>query len=223
MKEFRIFMTAWSQRSSEKDDAIAVAFKSKYKDFAYIERKTSDSIRNKLIAETKVWAQANNTKRIVNPIFRLLGAESLVLKYQEIKESQYKKPNATEKARADILYRVVKSIIPLVLMDEMPEILIDESKRGAFKPLQFAEKNYVKVKGERNKKYKIHKLAFRHEDFSDDAYMESLMKMAEALLHVYGKSRSSTMTMFLTHLGEWILDGAKVIRGCENEWNVVKH
>lgn len=87
-------------RNIVQDDAIAAAFKSKYKDFAYIERKTSDSIRNKLIDETKVWAQANNTKRIVNPIFRLLGAESLVLKYQEIKESQYKKPNAMERAEA---------------------------------------------------------------------------------------------------------------------------
>lgn len=201
------------------DEAVVEVFKSKYKDLAYIDRKTNDPIHNKLIEETKAWAKENNTKRIVNPIFRFLGADSLVLTYQKIKDSMYKEPNTIEKARADILYKAVNSICPLILTEKMPEIVIDENKRGIFNPLQFAERNYVKVKGKKKKKYEINKLAFRHEDFQDEVYLESLIKMAEALLHVYGTDRSSTLTALLTHLGQWILDGAEIIRIYEIEWN----
>lgn len=208
-------------RNVVRDDAVVAAFKSKYKDLVYIDRKTSDPLHNKLIEETKGWSKDNNTKRIVNPIFRLLGADSLVLEYQKIKESMYKEPNAIEKARADILYVAINSIIPLVLTDKMPEIVIDESKKEIFNPLQFAVKNYVKVKGRKNKKYEINRLAFRHEDFRDEAYFESLIKMAEALLHVYGTDRSSTLTVYLTHLGQWILDRAEIISIYNIKWNRV--
>lgn len=114
---------------------------------------------------------------------------------------------------------VVNSIVPLRLTNKMPEILIDESKRGKINPLQFAVKKYVKVKGQKNKKYEINRLVFRHEDFRDEVYLESLIKMAEALLHVYGTDRSSTLTVLLTHLGQWILDGEEIVSTYEMKWN----
>lgn len=206
-------------RNIVRDEVVSEEFKSKYRDLVYIERKTSDPIFNKLIEETKVWAKENNTKRIVNPIFRLLGADSLVSSYQSIKELRYKEPNDIEKARADILYMVVNSIVPLRLTNKMPEILIDESERGKINPLQFAVKKYVKVKGQKNKKYEINRLVFRHEDFRDEVYLESLIKMAEALLHVYGTDRSSILTVLLTHLGQWILDGEEIVSTYEMKWN----
>ena len=43
-------------------------------------------------------------------------------------------------------------------------------------------------------------------------------KMADALLHVYGTDRSSTVTLLLTNLGQWILDGAEVIKTYEIKW-----
>lgn len=210
-------------RNIAQDETVAAEFKSQYKDLVYIDRKTSDPIHNKLIDEVKAWAKENNTKRIVNPIFRLLGVDSLVFIYQHIKESMYKKTSEIEKARADILYRVVNSIIPLVLTDKMPEIVIDENERAKFNPLQFAVKNYAKVKGKKNKKYEINRLVFRHEDFRDEAYLASLIKMAEALLHVYGTDGSSTLTVLLTHLGQWIVNGAEVIRMYEIQWNEKIH
>lgn len=206
-------------RNVAHDETVVEAFKSKYKDLVYIDRKTSDPVYNKLIEETKTWSKNNNVKRMVNPVFRLLGADSLVLIYQNIKESMYKEPNVLEKARADILYMAVNCIIPLSLTDKMPEIVIDEVGKGIFNPLQFASKNYVKVKGQKNKKYEINKLAFRHEDFEDGAYFESLIKMAEAMLHVYGTDRSSTLTVLLTHLGQWILDKEEIVSTYENKWN----
>lgn len=215
----KYYLTCQLVRNMVSDENVMEAFKCKYKDLVYIDRKTGDAIRNKLIDETKAWSKDNNTKRIVNPIFRLLGAESLVLAYQNIKASKYKVPSEIEKARADILYKAVNSIIPLGLTDNMPEIVIDEDERGIFNPLLFAEKNYVKIKGQKNKKYEINKLAFKHEDFQDEAHFQSLIKMAEALLHIYGTDRSSTLTVLLTHLGQWILDGADVIKEYEAKWN----
>lgn len=206
-------------RNIANDKAAMTTFTSRYKDLVYIERKSSDTIRNKLIDETKEWAKDNNTKRIVNPIFRLLGAESLVMKYQNRKDSLYILPNALEFNRAGILYEAVNSIIPLVLTEKMPDIIIDESVSGVFNPLQFAERKYVKVKGQKNKKYEINKLLFRHEDFQNEAYNESLIKMAEALLHVYGTDRSSLLTLLLTHLGKWILDGSEIIERYRKKWS----
>lgn len=92
-------------------------------------------------------------------------------------------------------------------------------KRKELFELQFAERNYIKEKGHKKKKYEINRLAFRHEDFQDEAYLKSLIKMAEALLHVYGTDRSSTLTLLLTHLGQWILEGTDIIKKHEIEWN----
>lgn len=214
----KYYMVCQLVRNVASDERIAEAFKCKYKELVYIDRKTGDTIRNKLIDETKAWSKDNNTRRVVNPIFRLLGAEALVLEYEMIKHSRYKQPTDIEELRAGVLYRVLDKIIPIRLTDKMPEIVMDESEMGQFNPLQFAEKNYRKVKGQRKKKYEIYKLAFRHEDFLDDAYNESLVKMAEALLHVYGTDRSSTVAGLLTHLGQWILEGAEIIKAYETQW-----
>lgn len=79
------------------------------------------------------------------------------------------------------------------------ELSIDFNERFLESPLDERKEIYRlierKVKVHRKKKYEIHKLAFKHEDFQDDAYYKSLMKMADALLHVYGTDRSSTVTL----------------------------
>ena len=50
-----------------------------YRIHLYIERKTDDPIRNRTINETKVWAKVlakeHTAMRLVNPVFRLLGAK----------------------------------------------------------------------------------------------------------------------------------------------------
>ena len=208
-------------RNIVQDKAMASAFKRKYKELVYIERKSTDPIYNKLIDETKAWSRNNNSRQIVNPIFRLLGADSLVSEYQKIQNSKYKKPSKIESLRADILYTAVNSIVPIVLTDKMPEIIIDEVENGKFNALQFATKNYAKVKGKK-KRYEIIKLAFTHEDFYDEAYFDTLLKMAEALLHVYGTDRSRTVTALLTHLGQWMLEGEETIKAYEVKWKEVR-
>lgn len=214
----KYYMVCQLARNVASDEKTAKIFKEKYKELVYIDRKTNDTLHNKVIDETTAWSKNNNTRRVVNPIFRLLGAESLVVEYEQMKNSLYKQPTELENIRADILYSVLGEIIPVRLTDKMPEIVIDEDEKGQFNPLQFAEKNYKRINREKKKKYEIHKLAFRHEDFQDDAYHNSLIKMADALLHVYGTDRSSTLTMLLTHLGQWILEGVDVIEIYENKW-----
>lgn len=206
-------------RNVVKNEEIKKNFMLKHTDLAFIERKGSDIVKNRLIDETKTWARENNTRRIVNPIFRLVGASSLLEEYQTIKNMLYVLPNSLEIDRANLLYKSVKEIINVSIPDEMPEILIDECADGKSNPLQFAERDLAKAKGRKYIRFKINKLVFKHEDFADEAFRESFIKMAEAILHVYGSDRSTMLTVLLTHLGQWILDGADVLSEYEKKWN----
>lgn len=218
--ETKYYLICQLVRNVAKDEETAAEFLNTYQNLGYIERKTDDFIRNKLIDETKVWEKEHHTRRIVNPVFRLLNACSLVEEYLKIRDSLYQPPTELERKRAGVLFEAVNKIIPLELMDHMPEIYIDESANSGFHALQFAEKKYVRIKGQINKKFRINRLLFRHEDFLDDAYGKSLLKMAGALLHIYGSERSSTLTVLFTHLGEWMLDKIEIIHEYEEKWSV---
>lgn len=136
--ETKYYMICQLVRNVSKDELCMESFQRQYTDLAYIERRKSDTRRNKIIDETLVWAKENNSKRLVNPVFRLLGAESLVEKY---------------------------------------------------------------IKGEKTRKYSILKLGFRHSDFADDAFQDTFIKLSDAMLHIYGTSRSARLNAILTHLG----------------------
>lgn len=208
-------------RNISKDKEWTVKFTEKYQNLAYIERKKNDAIRNRIIEETAIWARANNTKRLVNPIFRLVGAESLVEKYIEQKESVYVNPTVKEMKRMSIAYDAVVDIVPLKLTDEMPVLIINENEEEQVDALQFAERIYSKRSRQKARKYKINKLVFRHSDFGDDSFEDTLIKVTEALLHVYGTDRSSTLTALITCLGGWILNGAEKVHDYEKKWRRV--
>lgn len=79
-------------RNVSKSEVYSKRFKENYNKLVYIERLGSDKGQNKLIREMKYWASTNNTKLLVNPIFRFLGAESLVSKYQVEQTKDYSVP-----------------------------------------------------------------------------------------------------------------------------------
>lgn len=209
-------------RNISKDEECLTQFKAEHQNLAYIERKKDDAIRNRIIDETVIWARANNKKRLVNPIFRLVGAESLVDKYIEQKETVYVNPTLEEMHRMSIAYEAVTNIVPLELTDEMPELMINENEEETFHALQFAERIYTKRSRQKARKYKINKLVFKHSDFRDDAFGDTIIKVAEALLHVYGTDRSSTLTSFVTCFGGWMLDNAEKVHMYEKMWREVK-
>lgn len=68
-------------RNTASKENTTAKFKESYNHLAYIERKNSNRERNRLIDRTTQWATQNNTDRIVNPAFRLLGAKSLIRQY----------------------------------------------------------------------------------------------------------------------------------------------
>ena len=218
----KYYMVCQLVRNVSKDPKLVQEFQREYKDLAYIERKKDNISRNRVIDETIIWARKNNQKRLVNPIFRLLGAVSLVDIYLDEKDRLYKEPTCFEHERVKILYLAAKDIIPVLLTDTMPEVVITENENEVFHTLQFSEKCYDSNKAIRNRKYKILKLVFKHSDFSDDAYNRSLMKMCEALLHVYGTDRSETFTASLTYLGGWMLERMDIVYQYKKAWTLVK-
>lgn len=101
----------------------------------------------------------------------------------------------------EIVYEAVKMTIPLRLTDQVPELVINKDESVPFEPLQFSEKNYSRKRGEKTRKYSILKLGFRHSDFADDAFQDTFIKLSDAMLHIYGTSRSARLNAILTHLG----------------------
>lgn len=216
--ETKYYMICQLVRNVAKDEVCVEAFQRQYTNLAYIERKKSDTRRNKIIDETSVWAKGNSSKRLVNPIFRLLGAESLVEKYIKINENNYRLPDLLESKRMEIVYEAVKATVPLRLTDQIPELVINKDESVPFEPLQFSEKNYSRKRGEKTRKYNILKIGFRHSDFADDAFQNTFIKLADAMLHIYGTSKSARLNAILTHLGGWILDKKETIALYEHQW-----
>ena len=111
-------------------------------------------------------------------------------------------------------------VIPFKLYDERPEVVIDISGNKNQEPLQFSNRNFSRKRGERLRKYKLYKVVLQEEDLEKDAFFDTFVKFADILLHTYGTSRSNTMNILLTHMGEFIICCHQVIEDAEKMWAV---
>ncbi len=205
-------------RNIAKDRAVSESFSEEMKGMAFIEKKGSDKKRNRTIEETKRWWMANKSKRLVNPIFRLLGAENLVETYMSIKSDAYRNPNELEKLRYIVLIKAVMSVVPMLKTEDISGFVIAENDNERFDPLQFSERVYGSRKERLGRKYHITKLVMKAEDFFDDNFIGSFIKVADAFLQSFGTSKSAKVNGLLTYLGEWILENDELLTLYEQEW-----
>ena len=84
--------------------------------------------------------------------------------------------------------------------------------------MQFSERVYGNRKSRAGRKYHITKLVMQKDDFSDDSFTKSFVKVADAYLHTYGTSRSEKVNAFLTALGQWIIENDSILAKYEEEW-----
>jgi len=187
----------------------------------YIERKKSDKRVNKIIDEVKAWYNHNKKGTLVNPIFRLLGAESLMEKYLKESLSSYIKPNEKEKKRICLIMDLIEQITPIKLYDERPEVLIRGIKALNRELLWFSEKIYYKQK-ESKRRYKINYVVLEHEDFEDGVFCGTLIKVIETLVYSFGTAKSEITNIVLTEFGATLIENRKTIAEYEEMWNARK-
>lgn len=180
-------------------------FMKKYLNLVYLERVRSDVVKNSMIKECEEWIRFNplyQGKRFVNPVFRLLGAKSVLEDYACMKSIERKEMGIREKELCKILVDSFEMIYPYKIYDQFPEIVLTNGKY--LDGLQYCERDYRKKRNGR--KYKIHRLVLNTELFVENGFEKALMDMAEKMLLVYGRFRSSRNNVAMTDLGAGIVD-----------------
>ncbi len=189
-----------------------------YPDLAYIDRKGSDRKKNALITRVTVWARKNNKKRIVNPIFRLLGVQSLTDQFVKEYSSGLRAPVGAEKERAKILYNAYKAILPEKWTIDRPEIMIGTLHQSRQDPVIFAERDYSADAAKKHIKYRINSLIMAEQDFETDRFNKTLVFYSETMLHIFGSSKSARLNAILTNLGRFFIENAAAIAKYRKEW-----
>ena len=193
-------------------------FMKKYRNLIYIDRPTSDRTQAKRISEAAAWSKSNPAylhSFFVNPIFRKLGAKSVLKEYEKSVESipVEQMPSEIEKL-CRILFQAFEIAFYRRVYDERPEVTIVSSHHTD--PMQYCERNYRKNKS--GKRYKIHKVAIDRRFFSKKNFKNALLELSGILLHVYGRDKSAAMNCALTDLGAGLLDHASELSELENIW-----
>lgn len=208
---------------------------SQYKEFenlAYIEGETSDRSYNQLIRRVRKWAPDNNCKRLVNPIFRMLGAENLVERFCKEVDQGLREADETEQHLAQIAIQTLQQIVPDYIFLPVPAVWIGSCQQSEQDPLVFAKgltdspskgrffkqqsgNTFHQAVRPRNQ---LDRIVMDTDDFLPDAFDHTFVKIADKLLHIYGSSRSSRMNVLFTNLGAWIINHADIINIARAQW-----
>ena len=208
-------------RNISKSEKHAERFQREYRDLAYIERKGPDKRHNQVIEEARIWTRENSEKKLVNPIFRLLGAEPMIERYLDVRDQGYADPDHVQQKRIRLLFEVVEKVVPYKLYDERPETVIGSGGGRNPDPLQFASRSFDSSQENRHRKYRIYRIVLQPEDLGDEAFYPTFVKIADILLHTYGASRSATLNALLTYLGGWIAEKHELLEKAESSWREI--
>lgn len=204
-------------RNVSRDNALIETFAEDMKNYCYFEKKTGDTIRNTYINEAQRWWKSNpNSKKIINPIFRLLGAENMVETYLQSNSGSFRKPTKQEQDKYNILSACITSIIPFLSDKDVPPVEIDSEGKNVYSPLQFASRVYIKKSY--GKRYKIDKLILQEQDFDENAFSSTLLKLSEYILQIYGSNRSAKYNTVFTNLGAYLLRRSDIVDMAQRAW-----
>ena len=205
-------------RNVSRDEELVRKFKEKYGDLVYIERKTADGIRNQLIEQTKRWHGRATGKKLVNPIFRLLGAKSLVEEYQKIKMTMFEETSEKEEIYIRLLFDSISAVFPYKLYDEKPNVVIQRDGKKKWGPLIFATRRYSKKRKDK-RKYQIEQVVMQHEDFDVGKFSNTLVKFADILIHAYGTTKNANINALLTEFGGACIKHRELLSRCAEVWD----
>lgn len=204
--------------------------------YAYLERRGSDPVRNRLICKAKAWFgernSGQNRRKLVNPIFRLLGVASVVEEYQEKEDADYRKPTLSEWKKLALVRECAKRIVPNLVNDQTEIVMCVEQGKMSRTDTWYCAYGIpvsIKISMERNYRgngrYDVKRLAFQKRDLSVNAKFEdALLKYIAACSCKYGTERSKRINSVLTDVGAQLYVNRKVIwkyaEMWERMWNV---
>lgn len=206
-------------RNIADDPCVRDTFFPEMQKCCYLEKKGNNNIINKQISEAEIWWKNNGNKKLVNPIFRKLGAESVLEQYRYSKASNYRNLESVELKRYELVVNCITEITDLINEKDIPKAVIDISGKEKMIPLQFATKKQCKKK--EHKKYQIEKIVLVEDDFKDKAFYETFLKISNALLQIYGTERSAKLNALFTYYATYILKGDEAISLALEKWNSV--
>lgn len=74
------------------------------------------------------------------------------------------------------------------------------------------------MKKSNGRRYKINKLILREQNFDENVFTSTLLKLSEDIFQIYGSSRNARYNAIFTHLGEYLLDGSDIIDMAQLAW-----
>ena len=198
------------------DESTATRFRSEYTDLCYLDNAaTSDS--TKIIKEMKRWYRSSETVsygKLVNPVFRLLGAKSLLNEYQKSILEDFRRCNQTEKVKVEILFRAVEMTFSnTYLYGTRPEIIISKKDKD-IDPLLFSDRIYSDVV----RKYRIRKLVLNELLLEENDFWLVYVAFSVRLLSVFGSDRSQIRANLLTYLTERMIPMKQKLLTIKKEW-----
>ena len=205
-------------RNISRNPDVKVRFTDANHDLAYIDRIDADEALRKTIHETAAWARESEFARgklLVNPIFRLLGAQSLVSEYESVRISQYAILPKDLEPLADLLYAAIETVFPVFLYDSRPAIRLSSTDEKT-SPLQFSRRRYDRR--QKGVRYAISSVVLIRSDFAEGKFRQTFLKLTEILLHAYGTRKSSRMNALFTRLGASIVSCERELDTYEKLW-----
>ena len=198
------------------DEITAARFRSEYADLCYLDNAaTSDN--TKIIKEMKRWYRSLGMApygKLVNPVFRLLGAKSLLSEYQKSILEDFRRCNRAEKVKVKILFKAVEmTFANTYLYSTRPEVIIS-TKDKDIDPLLFSDRIYSDVL----RKYRINKLVLNESLLGENDFWLVYVAFSVRLLSVFGSDRSKIRANMLTYLTERMIFMKQKLLKMQDTW-----
>ncbi len=197
-------------------DKYKKRFMSEYTKLMYVKKRTGDKTEDKTIRAVNAWYRLQekyNEYQLVNPIFRLLGALSVVDEYESQKLEEIRNPTEEEKEFVEFLFSAYERVFDYYSYDERPKVKIIKSG-NRYSQIQFSSRNN---KRNSNIKYKLSLILLTEEVFTQD-FADAFMFFAEKVLYVYGTPHSACNNLMMTELLNCIAKNITLLEQYANIW-----
>ena len=194
-------------------------FREKYGNLWYLMERGPGLTKDEHLEEASEWGRQNIGVFPVNPIFRRLGAKSILDAYQNSLGVGFRLPKGSEEKRVSLLWEAVPLLLSLP-KEKYPPIYLYTGEQMP-SPEQYLKKTFTKEDKKAHRKYQVTQMVLCPGDLSEDDFFPTLMKVCENLFLAYGKRRSSTFTLLLTNLGSVIGRRYQELKAIEERWKAI--